>query len=85
MSIVELLKKEAIWTEFLQHKIDGGHLSKLEQEKLEKYIANKDYEPVVESIINKQDFPLPTIKCINKKILQKRERFLYTKKKRIMF
>ena len=67
MSIIEQLKKENVWNEFLQYKIDGGHMNKQEQKGLEAYIRNKEYEPVVESIVNKEPFAIPTMKYINKK------------------
>ena len=91
MSIIELLKDKNTWTEFLQYKIDGRHLGKRDQEKLEKYIAAKEYEAVVERIINRKDFALPTMKHINKKnSTKKRTVFLFNDKenyvlKAIMF
>lgn len=81
MSIIELLTDKNTWTEFLQYKIDGGHLGKRDQEKLEKYIANKEYEEVVKRIINREDFALPTMKHINKKnSTKKRTVFLFNDK-----
>ena len=67
MSIIELLKEQSVWYEFLQYKIDGGHLSKQDQEKIENYIKNKEYEPIIENIIKRKQFAIPTMKHINKK------------------
>ena len=82
MSIIELLKKENTWNEFLQYKIDGGHITKQEQEKLAKYIKNKEYMPIVDKIIDREDFAIPTMKNINKKnSTKKRTVFLLMIKK----
>ena len=81
MSVIKLLREENIWNEFLKYKIEGGHLTKQEQEKLEKYIENKEYEEVVKKIINKERFPIPTMKHINKKnSTKKRTVFLFNEK-----
>mgnify|MGYP006874697509 CR=1 FL=1 len=53
MSIIELLKKQSVWYEFLQYKIDGGHLTKQDEEKLRTYIDNEEYLPIIEKIIRK--------------------------------
>ena len=81
MSIIELLKKQNIWYEFLQYKIDGGHLLKQDQEKLKNYIENKEYEPIIENIIKRKQFAIPTMKHINKKnSTKKRTVFLFDEK-----
>lgn len=91
MSILESLKNENVWAEFLQYKIDGGHLSKREQESLGQYIQNKEYLNIVNKILNKEEFPIPTMKHINKKNSnKKRTVFLFEEKenyvlKAIMF
>lgn len=81
MSIINLLKEENTWNEFLQYKIDGGHLPKWEQKKIEEYIKHKEYEPIVEKIINGNGFSIPKIKYINKKnSTKKRVVFLFDEK-----
>ena len=81
MSIIELLNKESTWNEFLQYKIDGGHITKQEQEKLTKYSTNKEYIPVIDKIISREDFAIPTMKHINKKnSTKKRTVFLFNDK-----
>lgn len=86
MGIIELLKKDSIWNEFLQYKIDGGHLTHREQEKLEKYIRNKEYVPVVDRIIRGDSFPFPTVKQINKKNSnKKRTVFLFDDEENYVF
>ena len=86
MSIIELLKEEKTWNEFLQYKIDGGHITKQEQEKLAKYIKNKEYMPIVDKIIDREDFAIPTMKNINKKnSTKKRTVFLFDDKENFVF
>ena len=86
MSIIELLKKENTWYDFLQYKINSGHLTKQEQEKLETFIENKQYEPIVEKIMNKKDFSIPTMKHINKKnSTKKRTVFLFNEEENYVF
>ena len=86
MSIIELLKEEKTWNEFLQYKIDGGHVMQQEQERLIKYIKNKEYLFVVEEIINGDNFPVPTMKHINKKnSTKKRTVFLFDDKENFVF
>lgn len=81
MSIIELLMCENTWEEFLEYKVDGGHLSKQQEARLAEYIQNKEYIPVVEGILRKEDFPIPTMKCINKKNSnKKRTVFLFDEK-----
>ncbi len=81
MSIIELLKKQSVWYEFLQYKIDGGHLTKQDEEKLRTYIDNEEYLSVVEKIIKKEAFTIPTMKHINKKnSTKKRTVFLFDEK-----
>lgn len=81
MSIIELLKNENVWYDFLQYKIDGGHLPKQDQERLEDYIKNREYESVVENIIEGKQFAIPTMKHINKKnSTKKRTVFLFDEK-----
>lgn len=81
MSIINLLKEENTWNEFLQYKINGGHLSKWEQKKIEEYIKNKEYEPIVKKIIDGNNFSIPKMKCINKKnSTKKRTVFIFDEK-----
>ena len=86
MSIIELLNKESTWNEFLQYKIDSGHLTKQEQKELVEYIKNKEYKPIVKGIIDKETFAIPTMKHINKKnSKKKRTVFLFDKKENFVF
>ncbi len=67
MEILDALYLPETWQEFLQHKIEKQHLSKPEQEKLEKYIKEKKYIEVLRSIENPQaKLPLPVKKEVNK-------------------
>ena len=91
MSIIKLLKEESVWNDFLQYKINTGHLSKQEQIKLDEYIQKKEYMSIVESILNKEKFSIPEMKHINKKnSTKKRTVFIFNEKenyvlKAIMF
>ena len=40
MSIIELLMCENTWEEFLEYKVDGGHLSKQQEARLAEYIQD---------------------------------------------
>ena len=86
MSIIKQLKDENVWNQFLQYKVDGGHLTKQEQESIEKYIENKEYESIVDSIICGGPFPIPKVRCINKKnSTKKRTVFIFEEKENYIF
>lgn len=78
MSLIALLKDEKTWNEFLEYKINGGHLTKRECEELKQYICDKAYLPIVDDIILGRNFPIPVMKQINKKnTTKKRTVFLF--------
>lgn len=78
MSLIELLKNEKTWIEFLEYKINGGHLTKRECEELKQYIFDKAYLPIVDDIILGRNFTIPVMKQINKKnTTKKRTVFLF--------
>lgn len=67
MSILHRLKNEDSWQQLLNAKRDGGHLSAREEKELVAFIECKGYLPVVDKILGRDAFPLPTVKEINKK------------------
>lgn len=78
MAIIECLEKQTHWLEFLQYKIDGGHMSKAEEADLYTFILNEEYLPVVKGIRKGVDFPYPKIVILNKSnSIKKRIVFTY--------
>ncbi|MBR5272717.1 MAG: hypothetical protein IKU25_04905 [Clostridia bacterium] len=68
----DIIKEKSFWKEFLEYRLEGGHLSKIEEEKLFSYVENEDYLYDVEEFLAGKQFPLPTIKVINKINSQKK-------------
>lgn len=76
MSVLDQLRNEHFWIEFLEYKLSGENISKYEEKDLRKFISNEEYLPIVEKILTNQPFPLPQLRELNKKS---------TNKKRIVF
>lgn len=76
LSVLDQLRNEHFWIEFLEYKLSGENISKYEEKDLRKFISNKEYLPNVEKILTNQPFPLPQLRELNKKS---------TNKKRIVF
>ena len=76
MSVLDELRGERFWIEFLEYKLSGENISKYEEKDLRKFVSNEEYLPVVEKILTNQPFPLPQLRELNKKS---------TNKKRIVF
>lgn len=76
LSVLDQLRNEHFWIEFLEYKLSGENISKYEEKDLRKFISNEEYLPVVEKILTNQPFPLPQLRELNKKS---------TNKKRIVF
>ena len=74
MDILEMLKTENFWKEFIKYKIDGKHLSSYEEKDLKLFIEQKEYLPILEKISNSEPFSLPNIREINKKHSNKKRR-----------
>lgn len=86
VSIIELLREEKTWEDFLKYKINSGHLSQKEQIQLEEYIYNKEYLPVTQQILNQEQFAIPEMKLINKKnSTKKRMVFVFDEKENYVF
>ena len=76
MSVLDQLRNEHFWIDFLEYKLSGENISKYEEKDLRKFISNEEYLPIVEKILTNQPFPLPQLRELNKKS---------TNKKRIVF
>ena len=76
LSVLDKLRDERFWIEFLEYKLSGENISKYEEKDLRKFISNEEYLPIVEKILTNQPFPLPQLRELNKKS---------TNKKRIVF
>lgn len=76
LSVLDQLRNEHFWIEFLEYKLSGEDISKYEERDLRKFISNEEYLPIVEKILTNQPFPLPQLRELNKKS---------TNKKRIVF
>lgn len=76
MSLLDCLADKEKWQEFLEYKVSKQHMSKSEIEDLTLFIEREEYLPVLKKIYNKEKFPCPSVKKINKK---------NTSKKRLVF
>lgn len=76
MSILDRLYDENAWCEFLSYKTENEFISRLEKKRLEKFINEKKYAPIVEKIHTGTPFSPPRLAILNKK---------YSKKKRSVF
>ncbi len=76
MEILDTLLVHSQWQSFLEYKISGGHMTKAEQEKLEKFIAEKEYVNSAEKLLFGGAFSHPRAVMINKS---------FSDKKRIVF
>ncbi len=76
MSILDRLYDDDAWQEFLRHKCENEFISGLKKRRLEKFITEKKYIPIVEKIHTGAPFSHPRLAVLNKK---------YSKKKRSVF
>lgn len=77
MSILEELKSEAVWQEFLTYKIEKNHLSLKEQETWTAFVEEKRYQDITERLTEADFcFDYPKKVCVNKS---------GTRKKRIVY
>ena len=67
MSLLDELKKDSFWKEFLEYKSAGKNMSSRDEQDLRKYIEEAEYLPVLDGIYRGVRFPLPQIKELNKK------------------
>ena len=72
MSVLDQLRNEHFWIEFLEYKLSGENISKYEEKDLRKFISNKEYLPIVEKILTNHPFPLPQLRELNKKSTNKK-------------
>lgn len=72
MSILDLLSREDIWQEFLDHKKQNEFFPKREAKELESFIEKKGYLPVCQAIMEGKALPPCTLHKINKKNSEKK-------------
>ena len=68
---------ENVWQEFLEYKINSGHLSKRDEKILKVFIENKEYLPIVNKMLSCENFPIPKKKYISK-LGSEKKRVVYT-------
>ena len=76
MELLHLLRDRAVWQEFLEYKLSGGHLSKAEEKALSEFVREEAYLPVVDKILRGEAFAPPKKAAISK---------LHSGKKRIVY
>ena len=72
MSILDLLSREDIWQEFLDHKRQNEFFPKREESALESFIEKKGYLPVCQAIKEGKELSICTLHKINKKNSEKK-------------
>lgn len=75
--MLNALKDPAVWREFQEYKLSGGHMSKPTAAELETIISTASYMPVVERIDRAEHFATPRKREISKMHSQKK-RVVYT-------
>ena len=68
----DIIKEKSFWEEFLEYRLAGGHLSKIEEEKLSAYVETEEYLRDANDFMEGRPFPPPTVKVINKINSQKK-------------
>ena len=77
MTILSKLQDHQHWLAFFEYKRSGGHMSFVEEQALEKFIEQAEYEHVVEKICAGEPFSLPQMTILSKKDSAKK-RVVYT-------
>ena len=72
MSVLDQLRNEHFWIDFLEYKLSGENISKYEEKDLRKFISNEEYLPIVEKILTNHPFTLPRLRELNKKSTNKK-------------
>ena len=76
MRLLECMRDHEKWLEFLQYKIESGHMPKTRMEELRNYIEEKRYIDALNRFCSENDSPYPQVRVLNKK---------NTNKKRVVF
>ena len=76
MSIIECLDKKENWELFFDYKVQSDNFPEKLQDDLRRFIDNGEYDEVVNLIKDRNPFPYPSVKKLNKK---------HTEKKRVVF
>lgn len=77
MDILSHLQSQEYWQQFIIHKKESGHLSRQDEKVLADFIERKGYHPVVQRIVNGDNFSPPRRAAISKMSSQKK-RIVYT-------
>ena len=72
MEIINKLKEQYLWEEFLNYKTTRADIRKKEQEDLQKFINEKEYVTWVNDIENSKEMSLPHIIEVNKNGVNKK-------------
>ena len=72
MGMEQLLTKQEVWCDFLQHKKEGGHLSVLDENALTAFIDQKAYLIPVQKILSGEGFSPPQKHIISKQSSSKK-------------
>ena len=75
MSIIELLSDQCAWNDFLTYKQGSGHLSRREEDDLQQFIVNAEYQDTVQRILS-SGFSTPR-KCFISKVQSGKKRAVY--------
>lgn len=67
LSILDIIKNESFWNDFLEYKVSKQNISTYEEKDLRKFISERGYLPVVENILSGKQFSLPKLRELNKK------------------
>jgi len=65
-SVLYELDKQSAWREYLDYKLEKGHLTKKDIQELTDFIDNKGYENAVHNILNSGKMSIPRKTLINK-------------------
>ena len=75
--MLKALADPAVWREYYEYKLAGGHLNREDEEALLAFIDEKAYLPIVEKICNGETF-FPPKKSEISKMHSGKKRIVYT-------
>ena len=72
MEIVEKLQDHSCWNEFLNYKVSRGDMRKQDRDDLIRFVSEREYSVLVESIIEGREMGLPKLLEVNKNGVKKK-------------
>ncbi|MBR4455382.1 MAG: hypothetical protein IKS32_04055 [Solobacterium sp.] len=66
MELIELLKEPSVWEGFVQYKTEQNNMHRKELKALQKFVAERRYEAVVEDITSSMSLSTPVLSEVNK-------------------